>query len=411
MTRSTLSRRARNSASVMIVRRRPASRPSRRRCFLASRRVEPLTAVGSSRCERGSRTRVDGAGRVLALAVAGAGTAAAAATAAARAALAVVTLRRRDRCPRPRRRVVGSVSDAVPAWSSSAWLRPRRPRPPRRRRLREPPSPSSVRVVGPRSPSASPAPRRVVGGVAAASGRVGGLGAAPRPERPPRLRRPPRPRGPARPRWPRRRLVGGLGAGSSSATRSAGAWAGAVARRRRGATGSGAWKSRPKLGTAARRPPRPPRLVLGLAASSTSATSSSSARRRPRRLGSPAGGLGRPRPGGLAGRRSRPAPCVGLVLRGRPSWRPACAVAFLAGLRAPRRRGLGAGVGSRRDLGGGRRRRRRRHRHPARRRARRPSWSRGGAWASRWAPTSADVRPRGRRPRCCRGWSGRSRKP
>ena len=58
MTRSTLSRRARNSASVMIVRRRPASRPSRRRCFLASRRVEPLTAVGSSRCERGSRTRV-----------------------------------------------------------------------------------------------------------------------------------------------------------------------------------------------------------------------------------------------------------------------------------------------------------------------------------------------------------------
>ena len=47
MTRSTLSRRARNSASVMTGRRRPASRPSRRRCFLASRRVEPLTRCGS----------------------------------------------------------------------------------------------------------------------------------------------------------------------------------------------------------------------------------------------------------------------------------------------------------------------------------------------------------------------------
>ena len=54
MTRSTLSRRARNSASVMTVRRRPASRPSRRRCFLASRRVEPSTPVTSSR--RLSRT-------------------------------------------------------------------------------------------------------------------------------------------------------------------------------------------------------------------------------------------------------------------------------------------------------------------------------------------------------------------
>ena len=44
MTRSTASRRARNSASLTIgARRRPASRPSRRRCFLASSRVEPLT--------------------------------------------------------------------------------------------------------------------------------------------------------------------------------------------------------------------------------------------------------------------------------------------------------------------------------------------------------------------------------
>ena len=37
--------------------------------------------------------------------------------------------------------------------------------------------------------------------------------------------------------------------GSGSATRSAGACTGAVARRRRGATASGAWKSTPKLGT------------------------------------------------------------------------------------------------------------------------------------------------------------------
>ena len=44
MVRSTDSRRARNSDSVMIGgRRRPVSRPSRRRCFLASSRVDPLT--------------------------------------------------------------------------------------------------------------------------------------------------------------------------------------------------------------------------------------------------------------------------------------------------------------------------------------------------------------------------------
>ena len=60
MTRSTLSRRARNSLSVTTGRRRPASRPSRRRCFLASRRVEPLTRVGSllsTGSGRGWRTR------------------------------------------------------------------------------------------------------------------------------------------------------------------------------------------------------------------------------------------------------------------------------------------------------------------------------------------------------------------
>ena len=71
MTRSTASRRARNSDSVMIGGlRRPDSRPSRRRCRLASSRVEPLTpltsepsspdAPGASararRCSAGRRT-------------------------------------------------------------------------------------------------------------------------------------------------------------------------------------------------------------------------------------------------------------------------------------------------------------------------------------------------------------------
>jgi len=45
MDRSTASRLARNSDSVMIVRRRPASRPSRRRWRLASSRVDPRSAV------------------------------------------------------------------------------------------------------------------------------------------------------------------------------------------------------------------------------------------------------------------------------------------------------------------------------------------------------------------------------
>src|SRR5262245_38601619 len=56
MDRSTDSRRARNSDSVMIGgRRRPVSRPSRRRCFLASSLVEPLTERTSS-LPFGSRT-------------------------------------------------------------------------------------------------------------------------------------------------------------------------------------------------------------------------------------------------------------------------------------------------------------------------------------------------------------------
>ena len=59
MTRSTASRRARNSASLTIgARRRPASRPSRRRCFFASSRVEPDSAVIWSSAERPWRTLV-----------------------------------------------------------------------------------------------------------------------------------------------------------------------------------------------------------------------------------------------------------------------------------------------------------------------------------------------------------------
>ena len=67
MTRSTASRRARNSASVMIEgRRRLVSRPSRRRCRLASIRVEPLTPrTPSSRlpCAALGRGRPCSAGR------------------------------------------------------------------------------------------------------------------------------------------------------------------------------------------------------------------------------------------------------------------------------------------------------------------------------------------------------------
>ena len=68
LTRSTHSRRARNSDSVMTGRRRPASRPSRRRCFFASRRVEPLTRCGSviSSGSRGLRTLHDGVGGLVA---------------------------------------------------------------------------------------------------------------------------------------------------------------------------------------------------------------------------------------------------------------------------------------------------------------------------------------------------------
>ena len=142
MTRSTDSRRARNSASLTIgARRRPASRPSRRRCFLASSRVEPETAVISSSAVRGLRTRVTVFCRVV----------------------AARRRRRRRRdgdgggaraCPSPRRR-------------SSSLVAPRR-RPcvvgRRRRRWRRVRRPSSAGSAGRSSPS-SPA----VAGLAAAA--------------------------------------------------------------------------------------------------------------------------------------------------------------------------------------------------------------------------------------------------
>ena len=72
MVRSTASRRARNSASVRIgARRRPESRPSRRRWRLASRRVDPRTPrtpspLSSSRFARPAVSHVDdGVGRIV----------------------------------------------------------------------------------------------------------------------------------------------------------------------------------------------------------------------------------------------------------------------------------------------------------------------------------------------------------
>ena len=121
MTRSTDSRRARNSASLTIgARRRPASRPSRRRCFLASSRVEPETAVISSSAVRPRRTRV----------------------------------------------TVFAGSSELPPPPSSPVRR-------RRRRRREVPSPASSSSVSPCSPSSSVSSDDV-----ALGSRVGGLAAA-----------------------------------------------------------------------------------------------------------------------------------------------------------------------------------------------------------------------------------------
>ena len=55
MTRSTASRRAKNSDSVIREDLLPESLPSRLLCFLASRRVEPFTLVGSLLGALGSR--------------------------------------------------------------------------------------------------------------------------------------------------------------------------------------------------------------------------------------------------------------------------------------------------------------------------------------------------------------------
>ena len=142
MTRSTDSRRARNSASLTIgARRRPASRPSRRRCFLASRRVEPGIEVISSSAERRLRTRVTVfCGSSAPLAAVLAGTAAAPAAArrralarpssppAARRSAGLVGLRRPRRTRRRRRRalVVAVVAGLAAAAAAAAATAARR---------------------------------------------------------------------------------------------------------------------------------------------------------------------------------------------------------------------------------------------------------------------------------------------
>ena len=150
-------------------RRRPASRPSRRRCFLASSRVEPLTErtpSSSSRSPRRGPARAaalarladpdDGVRRVvgggLVAGVAGRPGDGAGGGGGCRASPSPVVVRVLG--ARRRRRVLGvgvlgRRRPRPPARSSSLLAvlrprpRPRRPRPPRRRR-RVPPSPSSA---------------------------------------------------------------------------------------------------------------------------------------------------------------------------------------------------------------------------------------------------------------------------
>ena len=170
MTRSTASRRARNSDSVRTGgRRRPCSRPSRRRCFLASSRVEPLTPlISSSRLSalRGLADVDDGARGVVGRAVCGSSPDRTAATPAA-----TPTRRRRARpARRPRRLAVGaSVSSAVSVGrgrrrrrrlvalvafaatataTATATTTPLARRTPRRRRPRRLASSPSDRLVG-----------------------------------------------------------------------------------------------------------------------------------------------------------------------------------------------------------------------------------------------------------------------
>ena len=138
MTRSTDSRRARNSASVSTgVRRRAWSRPSRRRCFFASSRVEPDTPVTtSSLAGRASRTLTTVSGGSSGDGVGGVSLGAATATAPTAAARAWSWCRRprrtgrrsasRSRRVRPRRRSPGRRLPHPPTqlpsccWSATA---------------------------------------------------------------------------------------------------------------------------------------------------------------------------------------------------------------------------------------------------------------------------------------------------
>ena len=231
MTRSTASRRARNSDSVMIGGlRRPDSRPSRRRCRLASSRVDPLTP-GRRRRRRRGRAGVahvhDGVRRVVG---------------ALRVAVA-----RRTRC--------GACACGAGPRSRARprRLRPRRPRPPRPR-IRPPRPPSDA----PRADLAGRSPCRTWlcrtwpcrTGRGRRLGRAGlgrvvaGWPRLPRP-RPSRRRPRPLPRPPRRLRFappvaaspsPSRRLAAAAGASSAS---SAGA---RPACARRWLAMSGGWK-------------------------------------------------------------------------------------------------------------------------------------------------------------------------
>ncbi len=178
MTRSTASRLARNSDSVMIGgRRRPDSRPSRLRCRFASSLVEPLIALTSEASplfSRGVRTCTTVLGGSSCELLGGASV----------SALAPVRRRRLRRFAVP----PGSSGPSSPCWSwsfsastcscwSSAPVRAcsapsagppvalPRPRPPRRRRLLAEPVAVSSRPsasapswssIGSASPSAWP---------------------------------------------------------------------------------------------------------------------------------------------------------------------------------------------------------------------------------------------------------------
>src|SRR5579875_3300469 len=139
MTRSTASRLARNSDSLMIGgRRRPDSRPSRRRWRLASSRVEPLTARTSSGSAAGRGSR--------------AGSGAPGCSCAGASAAAAAPLRRRLR-----RLLVPPSPSASPAcWPPSA-------------------APDPARAVSPGASSGVPDGRAAI----ALGGLVGGLGATP----------------------------------------------------------------------------------------------------------------------------------------------------------------------------------------------------------------------------------------